>query len=184
MSPYKSIALIALLPALGFLTERFLLYGLREFMRKRGWHWGELLVSSLRFVPTLWALLLALHLTSQSVELPKSLLSLKDKLLWLFLILSFSLFLSRLVGNFVTLYMKSYREDMPATSLVSQIARVVVLLVGTIVALDKVGIAITPLITAFGIGGLAVALAVRDTLENLFAGFHMLATRHIKPGDY
>ncbi|MFN3947612.1 MAG: mechanosensitive ion channel family protein, partial [Aquificaceae bacterium] len=53
-----------------------------------------------------------------------------------------------------------------------------------IIAFDKIGIAITPILTALGVGGLAVALALRDTLENLFAGFHILASRQIKVGDY
>ncbi|MCA9381083.1 mechanosensitive ion channel, partial [Candidatus Dojkabacteria bacterium] len=35
-----------------------------------------------------------------------------------------------------------------------------------------------------GVGGLAVALALQDTLTNLFAGFYIIAARKIKPGDY
>lgn len=180
----KHLLLTVFILFIGFLTEKLLLYRLGKLASKRGWNWGELLVNSLRFMPTLWSLLLVLHIASEVLWLPRSLLNLKDKLLWLFLILSFSIFLSRLAGGFVILYMKSYREDMPATSLISQMTRVVILIIGVVVALDKVGIAITPLVTAFGIGGLAVALAIRDTLENLFAGFYILATKKIKPGDY
>lgn len=33
-------------------------------------------------------------------------------------------------------------------------------------------------------GGLAVALALQDTLSNLFAGIHTIASRKIRPGDY
>jgi small-conductance mechanosensitive channel len=43
---------------------------------------------------------------------------------------------------------------------------------------------ITPLLTALGVGGLAVALALQDTLSNLFAGVHLLADRPIRVGDY
>ena len=50
--------------------------------------------------------------------------------------------------------------------------------------LNSLGISITPIITALGVGGLAVALALQDTLANLFAGIHILATRKIRPGDY
>ncbi|MCK7482933.1 MAG: mechanosensitive ion channel [Candidatus Moduliflexus flocculans] len=46
------------------------------------------------------------------------------------------------------------------------------------------GISITPLLTALGVGGLAVALALQDTLSNLFAGLNILMTRKIRPGDY
>jgi len=50
--------------------------------------------------------------------------------------------------------------------------------------LSAVGIHITPILTALGVGGLAVALALQDTLSNLFAGAHLLADRPIRVGDY
>jgi small-conductance mechanosensitive channel len=70
-----------------------------------------------------------------------------------------------------------------ATIFVS-ITRVVVWTIGALVLLDSLGIAITPLLTALGVGGLAVALALQDTLSNLFAGVHILASRKVQPGDF
>lgn len=43
---------------------------------------------------------------------------------------------------------------------------------------------IKALLTAMGVGGLAIALALQDTLSNLFAGMHILASKQLKPGDY
>src|SRR5207248_1349489 len=56
--------------------------------------------------------------------------------------------------------------------------------VGGLLRLDAIGVRITPLLTALGVGGLAVALALQDTLSNLFAGVHLLADRPIRVGDY
>ena len=64
------------------------------------------------------------------------------------------------------------------------ITRVVVLSVGLLILLDSLGVAIAPLLTALGVGGLAVALALQDTLTNLFAGVHILASRKVQPGDF
>lgn len=55
---------------------------------------------------------------------------------------------------------------------------------GTLVLLSTLGIQITPILTALGVGGLAVALALQDTLSNLFAGLHLLADRPIQVGHY
>jgi small-conductance mechanosensitive channel len=46
------------------------------------------------------------------------------------------------------------------------------------------GISITPLITALGVGGLAVALALQPTLSNLFAGVQIIISKQLEPGDW
>jgi small-conductance mechanosensitive channel len=50
--------------------------------------------------------------------------------------------------------------------------------------LGQLGVEITTLIAAMGIGGLAVALAMQDTLSEFFAGAHLILDRPIKIGDY
>jgi small-conductance mechanosensitive channel len=59
-----------------------------------------------------------------------------------------------------------------------------VFIIGLLVLLGALGIQITPILTALGVGGLAVALALQDTLSNLFAGVHLLADKPIRVGDY
>ena len=51
-------------------------------------------------------------------------------------------------------------------------------------ALESLGVPVAPLLTTLGIGSLAVALALQDTLANFFAGLHLLADRPVRPGDY
>src|SRR5262249_16602668 len=41
-----------------------------------------------------------------------------------------------------------------------------------------------PILTALGVGGLAVALALQDTLSNLFAGFYVAIARQVRLHDY
>jgi small-conductance mechanosensitive channel len=72
----------------------------------------------------------------------------------------------------------------PITGLGQSVARGVVYIVGLLVMLAALGIQITPILTALGVGGLAVALALQDTLSNLFAGIHLLADKPIRVGDY
>lgn len=55
---------------------------------------------------------------------------------------------------------------------------------GALVLLDTFGISITPILASLGIGSLAVALALQDTLANLFAGLHILADHPIRVGDF
>lgn len=50
--------------------------------------------------------------------------------------------------------------------------------------LGQLGVEVTTLIAAMGIGGLAVALALQDTLSEFFAGAHIILDRPIKIKDY
>ena len=50
--------------------------------------------------------------------------------------------------------------------------------------LNGLGLSITPMLTALGVGGLAVALALQDTLANLFAGVYITIAGQIRVGDY
>ena len=56
--------------------------------------------------------------------------------------------------------------------------------VGALVALDSLDISISPLLAGFGIGGLAVALAVQPTLSNFFAGTYLVTEGELKDGDF
>lgn len=65
-----------------------------------------------------------------------------------------------------------------------KIARVLVYVVGLIIILSELGVEIAPLIAGLGIAGLAVALALQDTLGNFFSGVYMMADKPIRPNDF
>lgn len=60
----------------------------------------------------------------------------------------------------------------------------VVYTVAGLVVLGSLGIQITPILASLGIGGLAVAWALQDTLSNVFAGWWIRASREVRPGHY
>jgi small-conductance mechanosensitive channel len=49
---------------------------------------------------------------------------------------------------------------------------------------DAMGVSLAPILTALGLGSLAIALALQDTLSNFFAGIYLLADKPVSPGDY
>lgn len=63
-------------------------------------------------------------------------------------------------------------------------AKIVFVAVGGMIILDNLGISLTPLLTTLGIGSLAVAIALQDTLGNFFAGLHIKADRPIQVGHF
>lgn len=100
------------------------------------------------------------------------------------LILAVTVALMRVVAGLVQSLTIARSGMASSATIFANIARIAVLAVGVLVLLQTLGVSIAPLLTALGVGGLAVALALQDTLANLFAGVHILASRKVKLGDY
>ncbi|MFD9885624.1 mechanosensitive ion channel family protein [Streptomyces alboflavus] len=100
------------------------------------------------------------------------------------LILAATVTAARIVAGLVKSLAQSRSGVAGSATIFVNISRVVVLAIGCLVVLQTLGVSIAPLLTALGVGGLAVALALQDTLANLFAGVHILAAKTVQPGDY
>ena len=77
-----------------------------------------------------------------------------------------------------------HRAGKQASSIFVTLSWIGVVAVGMLVLLQTLGVSITPLLTALGVAGLALALALQDTLSNLFAGIHILASKKVQIGDF
>ncbi len=62
--------------------------------------------------------------------------------------------------------------------------RVLTFALGGLMVMSALGVAVTPLFAALGIGGIAVGLALRDILSNLFAGIYILGEKPVRIGDF
>jgi small-conductance mechanosensitive channel len=49
---------------------------------------------------------------------------------------------------------------------------------------DALGVSLAPALTALGVGSLAVALALQDTLSNFFSGIYLLVDKPVRPGEF
>ena len=73
------------------------------------------------------------------------------------------------------------------SQLTRTVSRLIAIVVATyigVVAADSFGIPVAPLIAGLGVGGLAIALAVRPTLENIVGGFILFADKPVRVGDF
>ncbi len=140
-------------------------------------------------VPSLWwCAVVGLWFTNEVVE-GLSLLSSRwhehvRLLLEIAVILSATFTAAGLAGRLVGRAIERRTLGGAVTGLAQTTSRAAVVIVGGLVVLSAAGIQVTPILTALGVGGLAVALALQDTLANLFAGVHLLADRPIRIGDY
>lgn len=63
-------------------------------------------------------------------------------------------------------------------------SRVVFAALGTMFVLDNLGISLTAVWTTLGVGSVAIALALQDTLSNFFAGVYIRLDSPVRLGDY
>ncbi len=71
-----------------------------------------------------------------------------------------------------------------ADQLASRLASVLIVVIGLIYALSSIGIEVGLFLGALGIGGVVLAFAFQDILENFVAGVILQAKRPFRPGDY
>ena len=145
---------------------------------------GSPLLQVVRFPSLLWCLVPGIGAAIQVADLPPGMAHALGVTLIAAIIASVTMTVANLVGVLIARAGARKALAGAVTGLAQTSARGAVLIVGGLVLLAAIGVQITPLLTALGVGGLAVALALQDTLGNLFAGLHLLADRPIRVGDY
>lgn len=130
----------------------------------------------------LWGALLGAHVGITSVPALAGSARAIQQALEVVLVISASWTLGRIAAD--TISARTAEANLPSANLIPNLARTGVLLVGALVLLDQLDIRITPILTALGVGGLAVGLALQDTLANLFAGIQILVSKQVRVGDY
>jgi len=178
------LAVFVLTSAIGYALRRILLGALRSWHTRTGSRPGHILTDALRRPMLIWIFILALHLAIQTSQLPARALRLAPQALAALFILSLTLMSMRIAGDIVRFYGAQIPGALPVTTLTQTLAQLAVVIVGSLALLAHFNISITPILTALGVGGLAVALALQDTLSNLFAGFYVAVARQVRLGDY
>lgn len=169
---------------LGIIIEKVILAGVARMARRTKWQGDEVIIGSFKNVVAFWGFLAGVYGAAATISLTPNVQVVVDKTLLVLAILSATAVIMRMAGGFINLYASKAEGILPATTLIVNITRLLVFVVGILVILQSLGISITPILTALGVGGLAVALALQDTLSNLFSGVHVIASKQVKPGDY
>lgn len=170
--------------AVGIIAEKVILVRLSQLAATTGREGIAVATAALRGLTTLACFLAGAYAAVRSSPLPEAIAQALATTLIIGIISIATLAVARLAGNFLTLYAAKTEGLFPEISIFSNLARLAIIVVGLLVILQYLQIPITPLLTALGVGGLAVALALQDTLSNLFAGLFVIASRQIRPGDY
>lgn len=170
--------------AVALAVRSVLLRLLRRWSEKTESEIDDLFVSALRIPSIGWGVAIGLYVALGTSPLPAPYVAYSLKVIHVLVILSVTLVLANVSSRLVAYSIRKAAISIPLTGLSQTIIKGTVLVIGFLILLGTLGISITPLITALGVGGLAVALALQDTLSNLFAGIHILVEQPIRVGDF
>jgi len=169
---------------IGLIIQLLVNTRLHKIALKTKWKGDEIIIAALKGRIILWSVVIGLYSALPMLELPPHYHIIIQKTLLVLIILSITLAASSIVSGFIRAYAGEVKGEILSTSIFAIFSRIVVMSIGIMIILQSLDISITPILTALGVGGLAVALALQDTLGNLFAGLNILFSGKIKVGDY
>lgn len=184
MPVFVPFGFIAGATVLGFIAKKIILKKIEKLARRSSWKGDDILVTALRRWIVWWFLFAGAYLATLSAPVETALLKMLHSLILILALLSLTVFASNLSVNFVNLYSENLKDSIPRTTIFANLTRIFVFMIGLLIISNSLGISIAPILTGLGIGGLAVALAMQETLANLFSGLQIIASKQIRPGDY
>lgn len=178
------IASMAVGVVAGWLCERLLARWARRVRQKPFAGWSDTLLGAVHRMPILWFTAAGAYLGVTLAGYAGRVIDLVGTAVSVTVIVTLIIVAMRLATAGITGYAKRTSGVQASTTLVQNVVRLLLLILGVALILQNLGINITTLVTAAGIGGLAVALALQDTLGNLFAGMQIIMSRQVRTGDY
>jgi small-conductance mechanosensitive channel len=169
--------------AIGVVLESLVLRRAQKFAERTRFKWDDLFISSLRGVTTTWAGAGGVYLALNVGEADPRLVGPMEGILMVLVLGAVVVAGMRAAGGGVEM-LSGRAGAIKSPTLVVNLAKMAVAILGLFIILQNLGIDITAAITALGIGGLAVALALQDTLGNLFAGVQIILSRQVRQRDY
>jgi len=168
----------------GIIFEKRVIKRLHAIALRTGWSGYDIILSSLRGVALLWFILTGFFCASFSLDLSPTLRVLFDKSLMAMTLVSSTIVIARLAVGFIGFYSDKGDDVSPITSLFENLTKLAIFSIGLLIVIQSLGISITPLLTALGVGGVSIGLALQNTLANLFSGLNIILSRKVRPGDY
>jgi small conductance mechanosensitive channel len=99
-------------------------------------------------------------------------------------ILTIGVLLARWIGNLSDRWLEPRVKEPPMRLLMVRAIRILVLALALLIALDKFGFQIAPLVAAVGVAGVGVGFAFQGVLGNIIAGLSIIFTKPYRVGEY
>ena len=168
----------------GLIVHKLLMPLLAGLASKTKLKSDDLIIATIRKWVIAWFVALGLFLGLRRIDMDMRYHNWLENGLMIFYIISATLILARVISGMLRIKATGTDTVIPSSSIIGNIVRGIIYIIGLLIILQSQGISITPILTALGVGGLAVALALQPTLSNLFAGLQIIASGKLNHGDF
>ena len=168
----------------GLLVKKVISPIVKRAVAHTRWTADDLIIESIGKWVIPWFIALGFFLGWRQVEMDLKYHQWIEKGLAVFYIFSITWIVATVLSGMTKVKDPDSEAVVRSSSIIGNIIKVIVYCIGVLVILRSLGISITPILAGLGVGGLAVALALQDTLSNLFAGIQIISTKQINPGDF
>jgi small-conductance mechanosensitive channel len=179
-----SILVIAVAYILGRVAKHIVANQLSALARRTGSRWIDPVVEAVARRVPFWSVLVGIYIAAGLWILAPNIANTVNRGLYVIAAASLTFLASEVLVKLVRTHGPAIDPSLPTTTLTENLVRIIVVILGLLIVLTGLGLEITPILTALGVGGLAVALALQDTLANLFAGLYLTVAKHIRIGNY
>jgi small-conductance mechanosensitive channel len=169
---------------IGYVLRRVVFYYFDKLTAGTENKYDDIISARSRWHVLFWSFLLGLYLAFKIAPVGAHTLYLVNKGVFALFMLSATFLIANIVSDIIKTYTQHASLDSHSTSLTDNLIKFAIIAMGALMLMAHFGISITPILTALGVGSLAVALALQDTLSNLFSGFYIIANKQVRTGDY
>ncbi len=170
--------------ALGYVFRFVFVRKLRAVFAKTATDLDDFWLAATQWHLLYWCILAGTVVAARVAPIPDKTVNVIDRIAAVGIVLSLAFAGSSLATRFLARHAGNDHAGIGTTSLMQNGIRVAIIAIAGLLVLQNLGISVTPVLTALGIGSLAVALALQPTLSNLFAGVHLAVSRNIRVGDF
>lgn len=135
-------------------------------------------------IPVFFCIVAGLYWIVNTIDIPVSLQKIFSYILFTINMYTVTRVIARTLTGMVDLHMQRHDENLPKTTLLNNVITLVVYAMGIIIVLQYYGISIAPIITAMGVGGMAVALGLQDTLASIASGIFIIVSKPFRVDDF
>ncbi len=166
------------------LTKAFLFSRIKNAAQKTKFRFDDLVIEAARFPVTILIFGSGLYILQLLLPLEQKIEHAVSVATQASVVFSIVLFFDGLIRESSKTYSGRPEFAFASKGITQGLIRGGIIGIGVLIFLDMLGISITPILASLGIGSLAVALALQDTLTNFFAGIYITIDKPVRVGDF